>query len=199
MEGQIGWAHKLGVGAPLGISKVGQTVLIRLIESYMRHLSASSIGGGPWKGTMASACLVILYFYLDGLLLCSPRTCFSANIQCTPEAFPQDCVPIWCHKWGKRVCAGQNVALEALPKHWGALGTGGQEERKLQRAHSSSGRELRLLSSDRFLPWNRGPVFVFRGFDTFEEWWPVINSLEIVPAFGFVWCFFLIKFKLCTW
>ena len=33
MEKQLGWAHKLGGIESLGISKVGQTMLARLMES----------------------------------------------------------------------------------------------------------------------------------------------------------------------
>ena len=32
MEKQLGWAHKLGEGKSLGISKAGQTVLARLMK-----------------------------------------------------------------------------------------------------------------------------------------------------------------------
>ena len=56
MEKQFGWAHKLGWVESLGISKVGQTVLARLIECSIQHQSASSVGGGFSKGTMASVC-----------------------------------------------------------------------------------------------------------------------------------------------
>ena len=35
MEKQLGWAHKLGEAEPLGISKVGQTALARLMESQI--------------------------------------------------------------------------------------------------------------------------------------------------------------------
>ena len=44
------------VGAEsLEISKVGQTVLARLMESQICHQLTSSVGGGFRKGTMASA------------------------------------------------------------------------------------------------------------------------------------------------
>ena len=37
MEKQLGWAYKLGGAESLGISKVGQTVLARLMESQIWH------------------------------------------------------------------------------------------------------------------------------------------------------------------
>ena len=37
MEKQPGWVHKLGEAEPLGISKVGQTVLVTLMESQIWH------------------------------------------------------------------------------------------------------------------------------------------------------------------
>ena len=51
--GPISW-----VGQSLGILKVGQTVLAKLMESQMWHQLASSVGGGFRKGTIAS---VLLY------------------------------------------------------------------------------------------------------------------------------------------
>ena len=57
VEKQLGWAHKLGGAESLGISKVGQTVLARLMESQIFHQLAGSVGRGFKKGTMASACL----------------------------------------------------------------------------------------------------------------------------------------------
>ena len=45
---------KLG-GASLGISKVGQTELARLMESQIWHQPTGSVGGGFNKRTMASA------------------------------------------------------------------------------------------------------------------------------------------------
>ena len=62
MEKQFGWAHKLGGTESLGISKEGQTVLAKLMESQMWHQLASSVGGGFRKGTMASAPLDAGYF-----------------------------------------------------------------------------------------------------------------------------------------
>ena len=58
MEKQLGWAHKLCGAESLGISKEGQTVLAKLMESQMWHQLASSVGGGFRKGTIAS---VLLY------------------------------------------------------------------------------------------------------------------------------------------
>ena len=43
MEKQPGWVHKLGEAEPLGISKVGQTVLVTLMESQIWHQLASSV------------------------------------------------------------------------------------------------------------------------------------------------------------
>ena len=54
---QLGWACKLGGEESLGISKVGQTVLARLMESQIWHQLASSVGGEYRKGTRASPCL----------------------------------------------------------------------------------------------------------------------------------------------
>ena len=55
IEKQLRWAHKLGGAEPLGISKVGQTVLARLMESQVWHQLTGSVGVGFSKGTMASA------------------------------------------------------------------------------------------------------------------------------------------------
>ena len=58
MEKQVGWAHKLGWAESLGyLSKAGQTVLARLMESQILHQLASSVEEGFSKGTMASALL----------------------------------------------------------------------------------------------------------------------------------------------
>ena len=56
-EKQLGWADKLGGADSQGISRVGQTVLARWMESQIWHQFASSVGEGPRKGTMASPCL----------------------------------------------------------------------------------------------------------------------------------------------
>ena len=50
MDKQLGWAHKLGGAEALGISKVGQTVLVRLMESHALHQLAGSVGGRFRKG-----------------------------------------------------------------------------------------------------------------------------------------------------
>ena len=47
---------------PLGISKAGQTVLVRLMEAQIWHQLAGSVGGGFRKGTMASAHLHARHF-----------------------------------------------------------------------------------------------------------------------------------------
>ena len=43
MEKKLGWAHKLGGAESLGISRVGQTVLARLMESQIWHQLASFV------------------------------------------------------------------------------------------------------------------------------------------------------------
>ena len=65
MEKQLEWAHKLGGLEPLGISKVSQTVLARLMESQIWHQPTSSVGGGLSKGIMASAHLDARHFSLS--------------------------------------------------------------------------------------------------------------------------------------
>ena len=49
MEKQLGWAHTLGRVEYLGISKAGETVLARLMESQIWHQPASSVGRGLSK------------------------------------------------------------------------------------------------------------------------------------------------------
>ena len=55
MEKQLGWAHRLCGVESLGISKVSQTVLARLMESQIWQLVAGSVGGEFRKEIMASA------------------------------------------------------------------------------------------------------------------------------------------------
>ena len=43
---QLGWACKLGVAESLGICKVGQSVLARLMESQIWHQLAGSVAPG---------------------------------------------------------------------------------------------------------------------------------------------------------
>ena len=62
MEKQLGWAYKLGAAESLGICKVGQSMLGKLMESQLWHQPAGSVGGGPKKGTMASAHLDARHF-----------------------------------------------------------------------------------------------------------------------------------------
>ena len=57
MEKQLVWASKLGGAESLGISKKGQIMLAKLMESQIWHQLADCVGGGFRKGTMASACL----------------------------------------------------------------------------------------------------------------------------------------------
>ena len=47
---QLGWACKLGGEESLGISKVGQTVLVRLMESLMWYLLPALWGENIEKG-----------------------------------------------------------------------------------------------------------------------------------------------------
>ena len=46
VEKQLGWAGKLGEAESLGISKAGQTVLARLMESQIWHQLSGSVGRG---------------------------------------------------------------------------------------------------------------------------------------------------------
>ena len=62
MEKQHGLACKLVGVEPLGISKAGQTVLARLMESQIWHQLDGSVGGGLRKGTMASVHLDARHF-----------------------------------------------------------------------------------------------------------------------------------------
>ena len=55
MKKQLGWASKLGGVESLWISKVGHTVLARLMESQIWHQPTGFVGRGLSKGTMASA------------------------------------------------------------------------------------------------------------------------------------------------
>ena len=50
MEKELGWAHKLGGAESLGISKAGQTVLARLMESQILYQLTCSVGEGLGKG-----------------------------------------------------------------------------------------------------------------------------------------------------
>ena len=61
-EKPLRWAHKLGGAESLGISKAGQTVLGRFMESQMWHQLASSVGGGFRKGAIASVPLDARHF-----------------------------------------------------------------------------------------------------------------------------------------
>ena len=78
MEKQCGWACKLGGVESLGISKAGQTVLARLMESQIWHQLAVSVGGGFRKGTMVSAHLDARHFIFS---LCATGA-FLAATQC---------------------------------------------------------------------------------------------------------------------
>ena len=64
-EKQFGWARKLGGVGSLWISKVGYTVLARLMESQILYQPTGSVRGGLSKGTMASACPNARHFSLS--------------------------------------------------------------------------------------------------------------------------------------
>ena len=72
MEKHLGWVSKLGGAEPLGISKVGCTVLARLMESQIQHQPTRSVGGALIKGTVVSAHLdarpFSLSLYITGAL-----------------------------------------------------------------------------------------------------------------------------------
>ena len=65
MEKQLGWDHKLVGADSLGISKAGQTMLARLMESQIWHQLTISVGLGFSPGTMASVHLDARYFSLS--------------------------------------------------------------------------------------------------------------------------------------
>ena len=82
-EKQLGWACKLGGVESLGISKVGQTVLPRLMEFQIWYQLAGSmtlLEGGLRKETVASAGLDVRNFsfslYSTGPFKLLPR-CWS--------------------------------------------------------------------------------------------------------------------------
>ena len=62
MEKQLGWACKLGGAESLGISKEGQTVLDRLMESQIQNHPVGSMELGFRKGIMASGHLDAKHF-----------------------------------------------------------------------------------------------------------------------------------------
>ena len=62
MEKQLGWVLMLRGAESLGISKVGQTVLARLMESQIWYQLAGSVGRGFRKETMALAYLDARHF-----------------------------------------------------------------------------------------------------------------------------------------
>ena len=65
MEKQLGWAHNLGRVGLLWTSKVGHTVLARLMESQIWHQPTASVGGGLNNRVMASACPNARHFSLS--------------------------------------------------------------------------------------------------------------------------------------
>ena len=72
MEKQLGWTHKFGGAESMVISKVGQTMLARLMGvSDMAPACGlcGSVRGGFRKGTMASAYLDASHFSFSPILL----------------------------------------------------------------------------------------------------------------------------------
>ena len=66
----------------LGISKVDQTVLARLMESQIWHQLAGSVGEAFRKGTMTSACLNAKHLFFLGIPLVPfnlPPWCWSSE------------------------------------------------------------------------------------------------------------------------
>ena len=61
-KSSFGWAHELGGAESLGISKVGQTVLARLMDFQIWHQLSGSVGRGFSKGPMAPSCLDAKHF-----------------------------------------------------------------------------------------------------------------------------------------
>ena len=55
MEKLLGWVHKLGGVESHSISRVGQTVLNRLMESQIWHQLMGSVRGTVRKGTTTSS------------------------------------------------------------------------------------------------------------------------------------------------
>ena len=74
MEKWLGWVHKVDVSESLGISKAGQTLLARLMDSQIWHQLAGSVGGVSEKGqwplltlmpdTSVSPCVPLVPFKL---------------------------------------------------------------------------------------------------------------------------------------
>ena len=62
MEKQLGRVCNLGGAESLGISKGGQTVVARLMESQISHELGGSVARGFRQGTMASAHLDARHF-----------------------------------------------------------------------------------------------------------------------------------------
>ena len=82
MEKQLVWACKSGRVESMGISKAGQTVLARLIQSQIWHQSASSVREGTRKRTIASA-------HLDARYLSLPLHTTGAPQVATPVPEPR--------------------------------------------------------------------------------------------------------------
>ena len=78
MEKQLGWACKLGGVEPLWISKVGHTVLTRVMESQIMAPAYQLCEGGLSKRTMASACPHTAHFSLS---LCTTGALQAATLK----------------------------------------------------------------------------------------------------------------------
>ena len=81
MEKQLGWACKLAGMEPLGISKVGQTVLARLMEFQIWHQPAGSMalcGEVSEKGQWPLVCLDARHFSLPLHVIGAPQAASAA-------------------------------------------------------------------------------------------------------------------------
>ena len=79
MEKQLGWACKLGGVEPLWISKVGYTMLTRLMKSQIWHQPARTVGGVGEEGSAKGQWL---------LLALMPDTSVSPCIPLVPFKLP---------------------------------------------------------------------------------------------------------------
>ena len=89
MEKQLGWACKLGGVEPLWISRVGHTVLGRLIGSQIWHqpiyMALALLRGGLSKGTMASAHPDARHFSVYTFSVCTTGALQAATLVLEPR------------------------------------------------------------------------------------------------------------------
>ena len=78
---ELCWAHKLGGTESQGISRAGQTVLDRLIETQMWHLPAGSVALCGAGGSEKGQCL--LPTFLWGRKLSFPSSSLEASHFCS--------------------------------------------------------------------------------------------------------------------